>query len=588
MGITLEPLQVGPFSGGLNTLVDPGALAPDAGVAVVNVDLSAKTLRALKGPGTAFNAGPASPTLGAVDANFKWIFLPSNNTWIASAWRNHGCLDTQDVGYCTDIDSTGTPRTARALYNPPSAFGGLPLGYQSYPLGLVAPAGGLAVTNAAGQPRAYAQTNVTWDGIESNPYPLLGSATTVQTTGCNGAVLTLIPAVGDARWARRRIYATMPNDPAGTKYFLVEIGDAAATLTWTDLAYAVVQSLPLNWSPGGEVDSDTITDDHSPWPEALVLANVLHGAAPGAGGGAGAPSSGILFGTDETGFIGRWSRVGYPQYCPTANKFRFPEQVQAIVSQGFETLYFLPSSIWSFTGEADYSIVRTKTGADQGCKDGCGHTVQRTPWGVVYQALDGLRLYAGGTSHNLTQDLLDPKQLNALVDTHGEYHEGFYFLYHSLGTYVFDLRDFPNLRITTSDKIVRGAHVNHYDFPSAGPGHYVAVSGDGNLFRPWNLAEIVAGSASLAWTWQTPKLSWGAPDRLKQSPRFHFDGAGALRFDFYKDDAAAPFYSKALADASKLRQFPLPRVFFKYLTVKITSADGSGVLSNFQPEGVTC
>ena len=33
---------------------------------------------------------------------------------------------------------------------------------------------------------------------------------------------------------------------------------------------------PLNWSPGGTIDSRTIQFDHSPWPAALVLANQLH------------------------------------------------------------------------------------------------------------------------------------------------------------------------------------------------------------------------------------------------------------------------------------------------------------------------
>lgn len=584
MPSTLQPPDppIGPFTRGLNTAIDARLLPADAAVEALNVELTDGRLRAIYGPGATMAIGPVSPSFGVVDAAYKWIFLPANNTWIAAQVRQHGCLDTTNVGYTTDTSAAGTARVPRIIYN-------AGLGHNSYPMGIVAPTA-LAVANgggAAGGSRAYAVVFLTVDGLESNPYPVLGSATAVQVANCNGAALSAIPVSTDPRVTQRRIYATQANDPSGIKYRLAEIPDNVTTV-YTDLAYAVVETTVLNWSPGGTINNDVLTFDHSPWPAVSVLSDQLHGGTPNAA----APGSGVLFAADATGYNALWAMVGFSQYLPTINTTPLPEPCQAIRSYGFQTLYFLPTSIWSFTGEADFSIIRGKTDAERGCKVGVGASVRRTPWGVAFASSEGVAMYANNQAPVITKGLLDPKAFNALLDAdltavHAQYSNGFYMLHHATGTLVLDLRDFPQVRVTTSDKIVLGTMVSPYDFPSTnGPGYFVMLNGERSLIRRWSLVENVTGATRLAMSWKTPRMTAGAPDRLKLWTGLRVDGNGKAVFQFYRDDEATPRYTKTVDDLTKLRLIRLRGLRCRSLSVRVSSADGTGEITRMLPEGV--
>jgi len=568
---------IGPFTRGLNDELDARLLPPDAAVQAINADVSAGTLQALYGPGsTASIAGIVSPTGGAVDASYKWIFVPSNNTWVGGATRGFGCLDTEASGYVTNISSGGVVGLPRAF-----------IVGSSYPMGITAPASLSAASGGSGGSRVYAITYQTTDGLESNPYPILGSnastsPTWVRVANCNGAVLTLPGVSADSRVTAVRIWGTDPNNDGGTMGLLASVADATAS--WTDTAVTASTTTVLNWSAAGYFGAPGAAQfDHSPWVAAAILSNALHGSSiteTGTGGG-------MLFGASSDGYTLMWSAPGYPQYLPTRNQQPMAEPLQAIVTLGAATFALGTNSIWVATGTDDNSVIVNKTPSERGVLLGAGHTAVRTPFGVMFLGREGVCLFDGARAEVITKGILEPRTLQALSDVHARFYDDHYFLFHAAGTHILDLRDFPTVRVTTSDRIAMGAHVNPYNFPNAAPGLHVMYSTERGSTRLWNLAQTVSGSSKLALTWKSPRLTFERPSTPKTINTVRLEGEGAMVLDFYLDGSASSFWTLTLADASAAPGWyrTPPGFRCRDVAVRVTSSGGTAVLRELVLEG---
>jgi hypothetical protein len=585
----LPPLSppLGPFVAGLNQVQDPRLLPPNVAVTAINCELRSGALRPIASPGTKQTlalAAPSLPTGGTADNGFQWMFLANTYpVWVAAKQPQHGCLDTLSMGYVTDILASGTVKEPRIL-----------AGGNSRPMGVIAPTSlALASNGTSGGPASYAVTFTTLDGLESNPYPVL-SATPIGCTLNVGSVWTL-PLGVVSRVSTRKIYRTDINDTTGNLYLIATVADNTST-SFTDTGYPLVATVRLKWSPGGAITDDVLTYDHSPWGPALVISDYIHGANPGVAN----VGVGIFFATDSTGYTVIWSPSGSPQYCPTdvQNRQAVPEQVQALRTHGYQTLAFMPNSIWSFSGVADYSMNRARTDAERGVRMGCGQTVRRCPWGVLFLAKEGVALYSNNAAPVITLGVLDPACLAGLTINGASFYNGVYFLFHTTGTILLDMRDYPGqLRVLTSDQVIRCGWVNPYSLidTSYDPGLFVALDSEQPAFggtgyvREWSLTEALAGAAPLAVTWTTPPLTWGQPTRLKQWTKLRLQGTGTVTIQIFRDDEAAPRVNRVVV----LDTTPfiwLGRGFrARSLKITVTSTAGQAfTLLRLEPEGGLC
>lgn len=331
--------------------------------------------------------------------------------------------------------------------------------------------------------------------------------------------------------------------------------------------------------------------DHSPAPSLTVLSDSIHSVNEGQG----APGSGILFGAVDSWLT--WSRVGYPMYWPTVNWMRFGERINAIVSWNAQTFVFTASSIFSVSGVADYALTITKTGASVGVEELHAKTVAQTPYGIVFLSREGLVLFDGNGIRKLSEGAVDTPELVQQFTNEiacGAFYDGFYFLSRwgywedtrGVGwTYAFDLRRFPDVRVTTTLNNVKAFALCTAEEGGLKKGLYVSdISGN---IRPWrpNEGSRVTGAARGTWYWESPALSFGAPEKRKDFKKIAVEAEGAITFSFFIGDETEPRFVKAWPwQASRTWTWLASAVQGKSLRVRAEGA-GDARLVSLEVEG---
>jgi hypothetical protein len=557
---TPKPINLGPFSRGLNTAVDPEYLGTDGFVAFTNADIRNGRVQGFIGAGTAL--------AGTVGTYRRFLHYDASGTWLSSGELNWAFDDAASatngsrITYRTNVTGSGT--------SPATVI----IGASSYRLGIDSPAPAPTLTNgpSTGGTRTYAITYYDpTTQVESNPVMVVGIAT--KNVGAAFTLPTFNPTTAqdpNRTGMYRRIYATQVGDDNGIKYRLAEITNNTTT-TFTDGAsYTLNTNIPLDWIYGGKQGDPVFPKDHRPGSQFTMLPNAIHSVNEGAGG----QGSGIIFAAVSNWL--EWSMLGYPHYWPAVNQMRFNENINCIHTMDAETYVFTDTEIYAISGVIDYALSIVKTGAAYGVKTSFAKTVTKTPFGLVFLGREGLTVFDGSTTRLVADNVIDPRTIQAEAATYdfatGCYYEGQYFLSFNTGyTYVFDLRDLANVTVTKTTVQASAYHITPIALSGNAPGLYIAT--DTGYICPWRpRAYDTEGGAPLGWTIKTGDITAGDLYRNKKFIRARLDASVGVTLRFYVDGVlrhsrVGPglFWLPTVAQGQKLRIEALSTTSADYL-----------------------
>lgn len=569
-----------PFMGGQNTVRDSQALAsgqenaPEEGFRVIGAELRSGLLRGYYGPGSAISSSP-----GVILDDTRFIFYDFGTGWVTRTMDNDqvrpnwGMRDNHDIWgqmtYLTGIASDGTVTLPRARY------GGI-----SYQMGLDSPAAAPTSSAAAGTDVQYAYT---W-AIKSSGRVLLESNPSPRSTSYAAGGNITGAATADVRVTHLRFWATKTGDPNGILYLMGEV--AVPTVL---LAAATVQTAyPLDWGVGGNPGDDLAVEDHSPAPSLTCLANAMHGGENIVDGN----FSGFPFGAVDKWLF--WAMSGQPQYWPSKNIYRLPEDVRAIISIGTTTYAFTETGVWMASGATDNSIQISKTRVDRGPMAAAGKSVVSTPYGILYVSREGVMLFDGRDATNITREILPASVIQASTYWCAGFVDDYYIFADGQGsTYMLDLRGFPNrlalIKAATTDE---GAIVAFSRMPTIDTvveGLYVAYAGDNSL-RPWRPDSGVELQRQ-AVQHKTGKMTFGDATRHKQLSKYRLDGSGTVTMKVWADpddltSDATPTFSVTLSlPMREARWFPRSCAG-KTFSILFDVPSGSALAAGSHLEGV--
>lgn len=376
--------------------------------------------------------------------------------------------------------------------------------------------------------RSYALTNVTSDGWESNPI-FSGYAVNAPS------VLVTIPADADTAVSSRNLYMTRNGEAGGIHYLISSISGRGAT-NFTDSSEqdnGLNLARPLTWAIGGNSTQSLYINDNSPPAGLTMLSTALHSVTQGAGRTGG----GILFGASGPELL--WSRVGAVWAWPLSNHWSAPEDIRAIVTDAAQTLVFTGSALYSITGTDDQQLSVNIVSNEAGVRRGCGMTMARSRFGLLFLSTQGLTLFSGQRLSVLGKDRLPPSFWAGLADLGsgrfaGAFYGERYLLAHNNGLVVADFSEFPNVKFTTCDLAITAMHVATTEGAPSGAGLYVAKANDRlwsvPLIRAWMPERGTTRGSRLPWLWKTGRITAGRPasDKTWSSMRFRKQLTGTL------------------------------------------------------------
>lgn len=434
-------IEMGPFEG-LHSALATRYIPPSQASASSGVDYTNGALRPI------YAAGASLTTL-ATDA--RWVHIPDVAGPVYLDNKNFTCQDGAAVmtsGALTSI-SYYTQNTVGGGVSTPLMYAG-PSNWQAAALGKATPSAPTATAGAGGI-RSYRITKFkkhTTAGfiMESNP-----SAALTVAAGTNTLAWTAAGTAGtDVDWGTR-VYATLDGISTGP-YYLIYEGNAASTGV-LDAHLANDTTVPLNWDAGGNPANTLYPFDHSVPLAMYVLADKLLGvpAVPAGSGNrtySGRPRGGILFGAYYNRLY--WSATGYPWYWPTLNAEDLDDVIEAIIVGQTAAYVLTRSGVYAVTGTNDTDLDIRKTNAVHGCIAEGGSAACMTPHGVVYPGVDGIILFDGDNSRNLTADSLGTDYTTSSIAGYsGGYDKGAYTLANAnFQGYILDMRNWPKVNVT--------------------------------------------------------------------------------------------------------------------------------------------
>lgn len=431
-------IEMGPFEG-LHTAHSSRYIPPHQAAGSVGVDYTNGVVQPI------YAAGNSISTLGA---GTRWAHLLDGVGVTYADAKNFVCLDGAAVmasGSLTGI-----------AYVTQNTSGGLSVPVMSAGANWWPAAMGRAVPTAptssvgAGSQRAYRITQYkkhTTAGfiMESNPSAVL----TVNAIP-NTLSWTAAGATGSDVGRGTRVYATLNGTTSGP-YYLIYDGSASSTGV-VDNGLACDTTVPLNWDAGGNPANTLYPFDHSQPQAMYVLADKLMGVPAVPAGSSnrtysGTPRGGILFGAWYNRIF--WSATGYPWYWPTLNAEDLDDIVEAIIVDQLTAYIITRSGVYAVTGTDDTSLDIRKTNAVHGCLPDGGPAACMTPYGVMYPGAEGIILFDGTTSRNLTADTLGTNYRTGATGYSGGYINGTYTLACTVQQgYILNLRDWPKVNVT--------------------------------------------------------------------------------------------------------------------------------------------
>ena len=453
----------------------------------------------------------------------------------------------------------------------------------------------------------YTDSGIT---VESNPSP---AVTPTGSSGCTLTFAAATPADTAGITNYTYVYASQLGATAtnpGVVYFLVATRPAGTT-THSDaslpfLLDATGALTQLTWQAGGTPSNQQVQSpyvyDHSPAPNAYVVANALMGAnASSLNSNGNQARGGILLAAYGSTLYA--SRSGMPWYFPLINAEVLDDTIEAIVVNQSSAYVLTQSSAYLVTGYDDANLSVTRTQAKHGCAPRCGQGAILTPHGIVYPSPLGLAVLdatgngtVGTTSRILTQDFLSygfTKSTSGAVG-YGAYQDDVYIYAEGPGLiYLFDFAAWPRVRTTRFDgvtlPIVALARVHPFSNSSAKGLYALINNGNGTLSPcPWwpRLGFQLSPAASPApWSHLTGALTAGTTNKKKRFTRFWLGSNTAadvtLTFTCSNWDGSLAGQLVNVTASSWL-----PSTFTgDYMTVNIISSVGTDVFDSLRIEG---
>jgi len=198
-----------------------------------------------------------------------------------------------------------------------------------------------------------------------------------------------------------------------------------------------------------------------------------------------------------------------------------------------------------------------------------GKTAVPTPWGILYLSREGVMIFDGQTSQNLTRDILPASAIIGLgVSTYwsAAFYEDYYIFSNAVdATYALDMRNYPrSVSLVKLDRIVKAFHIVPNGSLGTTQSLYVAITAGVSTIQPWRPEgkTAVTGAARETTQHKTGALSFGDPTRLTDLTKYRLDGTGTVTMSVFVNPTdltsdAAPAFSIALAlPMTEARWFP--------------------------------
>lgn len=517
----LTTLRLGPFMGGLNTRFDASLLKPDQAQVARDVNLFDGTLAGALDVGSSVAVNASYPSA-------KWIAFSGagGSTWSATgSWLFDNAIryHMKDGPYLYTTRSGAGP----LIYD---------AGGNSFSLGIKPITGiGFSATIGGSTTYSFGITYQTFDGLESNiqafdlnftttsitfndgplwPSDSRVSAVRLWAATIYGAVSTTLSNAITSAGSQAATPASMTNIVVGST-LTIDIGDLqetvtvtavtastfTATFTKTHLAgvgitasaapglYYLQQTLSsrgttafsavttptttgevLTWGYGGYPANEVYTSDHSAAPVLTVIADRIHSVASGVA----SAGAGIVIGA--VGNVLRWSMNGYPQYWPIVNSIALDYNIEAIIAYSGYSVIFTTGAIYLFSGNNDDAMSLQRLDTALFVTPGAGKSVVRTRRGTFYLAPEGICVFDGAASTVISDGDIAPSTLTNLDVTGAGYANGRYYLFHSTGYIVADLRD-GKPRFSTSNTVINAASYEDFRAPVVGiPGRTIPTT----------------------------------------------------------------------------------------------------------------
>ena len=541
-------LTLGPFLRGLNTAKSANRLDPDEATVCQNVDLTDGTLRGMYGQGT---------TVATVGASQYHIHYEDGLSWASDPSYQFHCYDTV----------YGTSGKRYSFYTTASLSAYANGSVTAKRLGIEAPGTAPTAGTGVAAARYYRYTYITnraattYSPMESNP----SAAVRATTTTVN------VTASADAAVDGIRIYAS-DGDTAGPYYLTDTFTNTTAAVTPSATNTA---STLLSWEAGGRDTNATYIDDHSPAATPNTMSSALHTAAlPGSI----LPCTGILF--IGVGSTLLWSEVGYPWYFPTSNGFLIDSYIEGIVTDQATTYVLTETGIFVITGTDDEQLNFQRSRSFMGTV--WGHSAVMTPYGLMFQATQGIALFDGNSSRIITDGRIAPADLTKnYAAVWAEDQLLLVSQSDSSGGYVLDFSaGLDGLRITTHNLPVRA--ITKADAFTT-PATYVATFAAGLVGR-WSPRQRanVGGASALAWSWTTGKMDAGMPTAPKRFVRLWVEASGTISIAVTAGNNANTTVGTTTLTGSDW--LPASWGLVDWLQLAITSSDGTGIVHGIEVE----
>lgn len=429
----LTPLRLDDFSGGLNTRLVASKLAPNQAQVARNVDLFDGSLKGTPDVGSS----------SAVNANYplaRWIKLCGGGSW---QWSDDIRYHMDDGAYTYATTVGGRPQVLDAVGNT-FDLGITPLSSLSW-----------SVTLGGGTTYAFGITLQTDDGLESN----------MQNFDLHFASTSITFSVtwpSDVRVTAMRLWAATVTAGVAGLFYPQETISTRSTTSFAAVTTPTTTGTALAWTYGGYPTFATYTADHAPAPVLTRIADRIHAMAAGTA----AAGSGVVVGAQ--GSILRWSAVGYPHYWPTVNSMALDHTIEAILAHTGYTIIFTTGGVYALSGNSDDAMRLERLDGAAPIVSGAGKSAVNTGlYGTLYLTREGVAVFDGTKSTILSSNDLAISDFTGLAIYDGGFANQKYYLFHSTGYIVGDLRD-GKPRWTTSSTVINCCAFEDFKSPVVG------------------------------------------------------------------------------------------------------------------------
>lgn len=548
-----DPYEIvlGPFIAGRTGKGKAGqagdGINPNTAFDCTNVDISDGSIRARALPSTVGIPGASglATEFGGIATGRGLVYVPSTATYASGDATDRKCYgldlgiikqDTSSSSILIQEGNVSSVQWAASLTNTDIGF--TDPGNQS----------SLFTAGSGGSPRVFVVTFVANKStyrteIESNPSFIFYDAT---ATGGTFTRFTPPAAFNHNRFTSGvyRVYASVNGSAVSnwgglsvtdprvlTRLFLVaQINPGAGSTIIGNLSTDL--NNPLTWASGVFSDNPIYNIDEQRMPVLWRVSNAMHSTVNPSNG-----VEGMLVASDNRNLY--LAEPGFPWYNQTAYQRGLPDFTEMIRSNGALTVVSTLRKLYTVTGTSPSDALVEEAASGRPVRYNSGDTGHWTPWGLVYVGNDGIYLFDGSSSINLTENSFTRDDFTAWPEMTGIYLDGFYAAFgfssssNSTGVSI-DMRRYPDIVVS---KLTLNLPCNGAMIASSSPASDLSFksmayvkNGSDNRVYPWlPHGDAYGGSFTVAtsstYQWITQRI--GVDEKYPKSfQRLYLDYEG--------------------------------------------------------------